>query len=72
MRSDRLAGKVPGNKPGLFDELFKEAMDEKSAKIEVMANEIEADTRKRRARAKRTPSRPSSYRYAGLGKAQPS
>ena len=31
-----------------------------------MAKEIEADTRKRRARAKRTPSRPSSYLYAGL------
>ncbi len=41
-------------------------MDEKAAKIEAMAKEIEADTRKRRARAKRTPSRPSSYRYAGL------
>ena len=65
-RSDRLASKVPDNEPGLFDELFKEAMDEKAAKIEAMAKEIEADTRKRRARAKRTPSRPSSYRYAGL------
>lgn len=43
-------------------------MDEKAAKIEAMAKEIEADTRKRRARAKRTPSRPSSYRYAGLEK----
>ena len=47
---------------------IKEAMDEKAAKIEAMAKEIEADTRKRRARAKRTPSRPSSYRYAGLEK----
>ena len=52
--------------PGLFDELFKEAMDEKATKIEAMAKGIEADIRKRRARAKRTPSRPSSYRYAGL------
>ena len=41
-------------------------MDEKAAKIEAMAKEIEADTRKCRTRAKRTPSRPSSYRYAGL------
>ena len=65
-RSDRLAGKVPDNEPGLFDELFKEAMDEKAAKIEAMAKEIEAENRKRRARAKRTPSRPSSYRYEGL------
>ena len=43
-----------------------EAMDEKAAKIEAMAKEIEAENRKRWARAKRTPSRPSSYRYAGL------
>ena len=41
-------------------------MDEKAAKIEAMAKEIEAENRKRRERAKRTPSRPSSYRYAGL------
>ena len=41
-------------------------MDEKAAKIEAMAKEIEAENRKRRARAKRTPSRPSSYRYAGF------
>ena len=43
-----------------------EAMDEKAAKIEAMAKEIEAENRKRWARAKRTPSRPLSYRYAGL------
>ena len=60
-RSDRLAGKVPDNEPGLFDELFKEAMDEKAAKIESMAKEIETENRKRRERAKRTPSRSSSY-----------
>ena len=41
-------------------------MDEKAAKIEAMAKEIEAENRKRWARAKRTPSRPSGYRYAGL------
>ena len=41
-------------------------MDEKAAKIEAMAKEIEAENRKRRERAKWTPSRPSSYRYAGL------
>ena len=41
-------------------------MDEKAAKIEAMAKEIEAENHKRRERAKRTPSRPLSYRYAGL------
>lgn len=47
---------------------IKEAMDEKAAKIEAMAKEIEAENRKRRERTKRTPSRPLSYRYAGLEK----
>ena len=41
-------------------------MDEKAAKIEAMAKEIEAENRKHWARAKRTPSRPLCYRYAGL------
>ena len=39
-RADRLAGKGPDNLPGLFDELFKEAMDEKATKIEAMAKGI--------------------------------
>ena len=26
-KSDRIASKVPDNQPGLFDELFREAMD---------------------------------------------
>lgn len=43
-------------------------MDEKETKIEAMTKEIETENRKRRARAKWTPSRPSSYRYAGLEK----
>ena len=29
-KSDRMASKVPENQPGLFDEFFKEAMDEKA------------------------------------------
>ena len=46
-RSDWLASKVPDNEPGLFDELFKEAMDEKAAKIEAMAKEIERSEERR-------------------------
>lgn len=65
-KSDRIASKVPDNQPGLFDRLFKEAMDEKAGQIEQMAEEIEKETRKRRATAKKQPSRPLSYRYAGL------
>ena len=32
-KSDRIASKVPENQPGLFDELFQEAMDEKARQI---------------------------------------
>lgn len=65
-KSDRLASKVPDNQPGLFDELFREAMDEKALRIERMAKEMEEEARKRRSAAKRPASRPSRYRYAGL------
>lgn len=70
-RSDRLAGKVPDNEPGLF-ELFKEAMDEKAAKIEAMAKEIEAENRKRRECAKRTPRVLRATVTQDLRNAQPS
>ena len=40
-KSDRLASKVPENQPGLFDELFQEAMDEKARQIEQAAKDIE-------------------------------
>ena len=65
-KSDRIASKVPDNQPGLFDELFQEAMDEKACQIEQTAKEIEKEAQKRRAAAKKAPSRPSSYRYTGL------
>lgn len=65
-KSDRIASKVPDNQPGLFDQLFQQAMDEKAAQIEQAAKEIEKEAQKRRTAAKKVPSRPSSYRYAGL------
>ena len=40
-KSDRIASKVPENQPGLFDELFQEAMDEKARQIEQAAKDIE-------------------------------
>ena len=40
-KSDRLASKVPENQPGLFDELFQEAMDEKARQIEQAAKDNE-------------------------------
>lgn len=65
-KSDRIASKVPDNQPGLFDELFQEALDEKAMHIEQTAKEIEKEAQKRRASAKKASSRPTSYRYAGL------
>lgn len=65
-KSDRIASKMPDNQPGLFDELFQEAMDEKAMRIEQAAKEIEKEAQKRRASAKKAPSRPTSYRYVGL------
>lgn len=65
-KSDRVASKMPDNQPGLFDELFQEAMDEKAMRIEQAAKEIEKEAQKRRASAKKAPSRPTSYRYVGL------
>lgn len=38
-KSDRLASKVPDNRPGLFDELFEQAMDEKTREVEKYPSE---------------------------------
>ncbi len=51
---------------GLFDDLFKEAIDENAAKIEKAAKEIEEAAAKRRAAARKQPNRPAKYQYAGL------
>lgn len=66
VKSDRLASKVPDDQPGLFDELFEQAMDGKIHEVEKMSRQIKAEAEKRRARARKTPCRPSQYRYAGL------
>lgn len=65
-KSDKLVIKNADNQPGLFDEFFKEALDEKTAQIEETVKGIEAETKKRRARAKKKSARPSKYRYSGL------
>lgn len=52
--------------PGLFDEFFAEALDQKAAEIEKTAREIEAKAQKRRQQAKKQPSRPAKYHYSGL------
>lgn len=66
VKSDRLASQVPEDQPGLFDGLFEQAMDEKALQVEQMAKEIEKEAAKRRCQAKKSPSRPSQYRYSGL------
>lgn len=65
-KSDRLASKVPPEQPGLFDEFFKEAMDEKMAGIEETVKKIKKEAQDRRAAAKKSPVRPLKYRYEGL------
>ena len=66
-KADKLLSKKEvDNQPGLFDEFFKEEMNEKTAQIEKTAQEIEAETKKRRERSRKEPSRPSQYRYTGL------
>ncbi len=52
-KSDKLVIKNTDNQPGLFDEFFKEALDEKTAQIEETVKGIEAEPPKRRARAKK-------------------
>lgn len=65
-KSDRLTYVNPDDQPGLFDEMFKEAMDEKASQIDKMADDIEKESQKRRKSAKKKPSRPAKYRYTGL------
>lgn len=52
--------------PTLFDDEFKEALDEKHAAIEQTAREISAEAAKRREVSRKPASRPSGYQYAGL------
>lgn len=52
--------------PGLFDKEFNEALDSRDAAIEKAAEDIKAESARRRATAKKAPSRPSKYRYSGL------
>ena len=65
-KSDRLTYVNPDDQPGLFDEMFKEAMDEKASQIDKMADDIEKESQKRRKSAKKKPCRPAKYRYTGL------
>ena len=50
----------------LFDDFFKEAIDENAAKIEAAAKEIKKAADKRRKAAGKNPERPAKYQYAGL------
>lgn len=69
-KSDKLAAHkheaVDPDQPGLFDELFNEAYDERAAQIEQTAREIKAEAENRRKKAKATPKRPVKYQYYGL------
>lgn len=66
-KRDRMAAKATEeNQPGLFDELFDEAYDERAAQIQQAAKEIKAEAEKRRKTSKAKPNRPAKYQYYGL------
>lgn len=52
--------------PGLFDDFFKELMDNKEAEIAEVAKEIKEEANKRRASSKKKEKRPAKYQYYGL------
>lgn len=52
--------------PGLFDDEFNQALDEKQAAIERAAAQIKDEAEKRRAQSKKKAARPAKYQYAGL------
>ena len=60
IKSDRSASKAADDQPGLFDEMFKQALEEKEAQVERMAEEIEKEAEKRRRTARKKPSRPGA------------
>lgn len=66
-KSDRLAAKAAQtNQPGLFDELFDQAYDERAAQIQHAAREIKAEAEKRRKSSGAGTNRPAKYQYYGL------
>ena len=66
-KSDRMAAKAAEtNQPGLFDGLFDEAYDERAARIRQAAQEIKAESEKRRKTSQTKPNRPAKYQYYGL------
>lgn len=65
-KSDKLASKVPDGQLELFDDIMKNAIDEKQAEIQETVKAIKKESEKRRAAARKKPARPSVYRYDGL------
>ena len=65
-KSDKLRITASANEPGLFDEWFKEAMDEKPSKIEKAKAEIEKEAETRRSKPRKKAGRPSKYQYHGF------
>ena len=54
--------------PGLFDDQFQQAVDEREVKLDKAAQDIEKEAEKRRAASRKSGSRkrPARYHYAGL------
>lgn len=66
-KSDKMAAKVAqSDQPGLFDEMFDEAYNERAAQIQQTAQEIKVEAEKRRNTSKSSSNRPAKYQYSGL------
>lgn len=66
-KSDKLKIIHPDNQPGLFDEEFKKALDEKAEEIKAAKEAIEKEAEKRRSmKSVKKAKRPTSYQYYGL------
>lgn len=67
VKSDKLKVLPSDNQPGLFDEEFKKAMEEKAEEIEAAKEAIEKEAAKRRClKSNRKAKRPVNYQYYGL------
>lgn len=52
--------------PGLFDDEFNRALDERDAAIQKTAGQIREEAQRRRNKAGKKPARPAKYQYHGL------
>lgn len=65
-KSDKIVMPPSDDSSGLFDDWFKDAMDEKAEKIRKTKEAIEREAQKYRSQSNKKANRPSKYQYYGL------